>query len=73
MNMVAPEERSSAAGITQQGKLIGTAIGPALGGAMLRAGWLSAPFVIGGALKIAYDLAIYAGFRRLERQLDEQS
>ena len=66
MSVVRPEERSATAGWAQQAKLVGNALGPVLTGAMLRAGWLSVPFVLGGSLKIAYDLALYAGFRSLK-------
>jgi len=28
--------------------------------------WLSAPFVIGGMLKIAYDVGAYVNFRKIK-------
>ncbi|HEY5762241.1 MAG TPA: hypothetical protein VIS73_03450 [Rhodocyclaceae bacterium] len=36
---------------------------PALGGALFAAGWLAAPLLLFGGLKIAYDLAIWRAFR----------
>jgi MFS family permease len=66
MNVVPENQRSFAAGMTQQGKLIGTSLGPVLSGLLSNAGFLVVPFVLGGGLKIVYDLAIYAGFKRLE-------
>ncbi len=71
MGVVAPDERSATAGLTQQAKLIGNAAGPVLTGLMLQAGWLTLPFVIGGALKIAYDLALYAGFKNLPPRTED--
>jgi hypothetical protein len=35
-----------------------------LGGALLAAGWLAAPLVACGALKIVYDLTLLAAFRQ---------
>jgi MFS family permease len=67
MNVVPEEQRSLAGGMTQQGKLIGTSLGPVLSGLMWNAGFLVLPFVLGGILKISYDLAIYIGFKRLEQ------
>jgi MFS family permease len=68
MNVVPEQQRSFAGGMTQQGKLIGTSLGPVLSGVLWSAGFLSLPFVLGGSLKIIYDLAIYLGFKRLEQQ-----
>jgi len=63
MAVVAPEERSAAAGITGVARTTGAAIAP------LFAGWLfarpalwNAPFIIAGALKIVYDVLLYRGF-----------
>ncbi len=67
MNVVPEEQRSLAGGMTQQGKLIGTSLGPVLSGLMWNTGFLVLPFVLGGILKISYDLAIYIGFKRLEQ------
>ncbi len=62
VSVVAPEERSAAAGITGIARSVGSSIAPALAGAMLNAGWLSAPFITAGVLKIIYDLALYRSF-----------
>jgi MFS family permease len=72
MGIVTPEERSATAGLTQQAKFVGTMLGPVLTGMMFAAGWWSAPFVIGGALKIGYDLALYQGFKSLPTRLEAQ-
>jgi MFS family permease len=72
MGVVEPEERSATAGLTQQAKFLGTMLGPVLTGMMFTAGWWSAPFVLGGALKIAYDLALYQGFKTLPTRLEDR-
>jgi MFS family permease len=72
MGIVTPEERSATAGLTQQAKFLGTMLGPVLTGMMFTAGWWSVPFVLGGALKIAYDLALYQGFKALPTRLEDR-
>jgi MFS family permease len=72
MGVVEPEERSATAGLTQQAKFLGTMLGPVLTGMMFAAGWWSLPFVLGGALKIAYDLALYQGFKKLPTRLENR-
>jgi MFS family permease len=63
MALVAPDERSAAAGITTVARSIGAAAAPALSGVLL-ASSLSAPFVVAGGLKIVYDILLFRGFRR---------
>jgi MFS family permease len=70
MGVVEPEERSATAGLTQQAKFLGTMLGPVLTGMMFAAGWWNLPFVLGGTFKIAYDLALYRGFRSLPTKLE---
>ncbi len=64
MAVVAPDERSAAAGITSIARSAGAALAPALGG-LVMAMSLAAPFVVSGGLKIVYDLLLYRGFRAL--------
>lgn len=64
MAVVAPDERSAAAGITTIARSAGAAIAPALGGAVLAVS-LAGPFFVSGGLKILYDLLLYQGFRSL--------
>jgi MFS family permease len=72
MGVVTPEERSATAGLTQQAKFLGTMLGPVLTGMMFAAGWWNVPFVLGGALKIVYDLALYQGFKTLPTRLEDR-
>ncbi len=71
MAVVAPEERSAAAGITTIARSAGAALAPALGGAVLAVS-LAGPFFVSGGLKIVYDLLLYRGFRAL-RPPEEQT
>lgn len=70
--VVDPAERAAAAGVTMTARTLGTLLAPALSGLLLSLGLLSAPFFLGGALKIGYDLALYASFRAL-RPPEEQA
>jgi MFS family permease len=63
MAVVAPEERSAAAGITGVARTTGAAIAPVFAGLLFaRPALISVPFFIAGTLKIAYDLLLYRGF-----------
>jgi hypothetical protein len=64
MAVVTPEERVAAASFTAVPKSLAAAAGPTLGGALLAGGWLAAPLLACGALKIAYDLSLLVAFRR---------
>lgn len=64
MSVVTPGERAAAASFTAVPRSLAAAAGPTLGGALFAAGWLAAPLVACGLLKIAYDLAIWRGFRK---------
>jgi len=65
MSVVTPAERPAAASFTAVPRSLASAVGPSLAGAMFAAGLLSAPLVACGVLKIAYDLALFAGFRKV--------
>ena len=63
MAVVAPSERSAAAGIAGVARTTGAAISPLFVGAMFARPWLmNVPFYIAGTLKIAYDLLLYRAF-----------
>jgi len=65
MSVVTPPERPAAASFTAVPRSLASAIGPSLTGAMFAAGAMAAPLVACGVLKIAYDLALFAAFRRV--------
>ena len=68
MSVVTPAERPAAASFTAVPRSLAAAISPSITGAMFAAGAMVAPLVACGVLKIAYDLALFAAFRRAEAQ-----
>jgi MFS family permease len=66
MAVVTPAERAAAASFTAVPRSLAAALSPSLGGALFAAGWLAAPLVACGALKIGYDLLLWRAFRRHE-------
>ena len=65
MAIVLPEERPAAASITSVPRPLAAAAAPFLAGYMLGLSPFGWPLVAAGALKIAYDLALLAMFRRV--------
>src|SRR5258705_625430 len=69
MALVAPDERSAAAGVTGIARSMGAAISPTLAGLFLsNPGFFGAPFFVAGGLKIIYDILLYRGFRSVKEQ-----
>ncbi len=67
MAVVAPDERSAAAGVTAIARSVGAAISPALTGIFFSIPVLfSAPFFLAGGLKIVYDLLLFREFRSVK-------
>lgn len=66
MAVVKPEERTFASGITSLVRLGGWAVGPFAAGALMQGVALATPLIVGGAMKIAYDLMLYRSFRHLK-------
>lgn len=64
MAVVTPGERAAATSFTLVPKSLASATGPMVGGALFAAGMLATPLVACGALKIAYDLALWRSFRK---------
>jgi MFS family permease len=65
--VVAPDERSAAAGVTAIARSVGAAVSPALTGLLFSIPLLfSVPFLLSGGLKIMYDLLLYREFRALK-------
>jgi predicted MFS family arabinose efflux permease len=63
MAVVTPAERTAAASFTMVPRSLAAAISPTLGGALFAAGWLAAPLVTCGVLKIVYDVTLWRVFR----------
>jgi predicted MFS family arabinose efflux permease len=65
VSMVDPAERTAAAAYTNTARYLVRPFGAASAGLVMQRVAIGAPFVIAGALKVAYDLALYATFRRV--------
>ncbi len=63
MSVVTPAERAAAASFTAVPRSLASAAGPVIGASLFAAGFLAAPLVMCGALKIAYDLALWRSFK----------
>jgi predicted MFS family arabinose efflux permease len=70
MAIVADHEREAAATTTNVARTVAQAVTPALTGWVMQAVALAAPFVAGGALKIAYDLLLYWTFKDVKLNPD---
>lgn len=66
MAVVTPPERAAAASFTAVPRSLASALSPFLGGALFATGWLAAPLVACGVLKIAYNMALLAAFHRVK-------
>src|SRR5438477_7567157 len=63
--LVAPSERSFASAVTNVARNVFWAIGSAIAGVLMQDLAFSAPLIVGGSTKIAYDLLLYKSFRRV--------
>ncbi len=66
MAVVTPAERAAAAGVTNVPRSLASALSPALAGLLFGAASFSWPLVIGGGLKVVYDLVLLAQFRSVK-------
>jgi len=65
--VVNEEERTAAAGITNISRNIAQAISPSITGYILQfVSFLAVPFLLGGLLKIVYDILLYANFKKIK-------
>ncbi|MEO6746308.1 MAG: MFS transporter [Caldimonas sp.] len=71
MALVTPGERAAAASFTAVPRSLASAASPALAGAWMAAGWLAAPLVVSGLLKVGYDIALLLAFRGVRLPEDE--
>jgi MFS family permease len=65
MALVAPDERSAAAGFTASARAMAQATTPLLAGMAMARAATGVPFFLAGGLKIVYDLALLFIFRRV--------
>jgi MFS family permease len=67
MAVVAPDERSAAAGITGIARTTGASLSPVFTGPLLaNAALMNLPFFLSGGLKIIYDLLLYRSFKAIK-------
>ena len=65
MAVVKPSERTFASGVTNVTRNVAWAVGPSVAGVVMQHVALAGPLIIGGALKIGYDLLLYRAFRHI--------
>ena len=65
MAVVAPEERTATAGITNVARTVASTVSPLVTGGAIGMGALGLPFFLAGGLKVVYDGLVYATFRNL--------
>jgi predicted MFS family arabinose efflux permease len=63
--VVLPNERTFASGLTNLARNLFWAVGSSVAGLVMQNLTFSAPLVIAGGTKVAYDLALYRAFRKL--------
>jgi MFS family permease len=69
MAVVAPDERAAAAGTTGIARTVGAAVAPLVAGPLYATAALaSVPFLVSGALKVVYDLALWWAFREVKAE-----
>ena len=77
MAVVTPPERPAAASLTSVPRSLSAAVGPVVSGALIGLSAFGWPFLIGGLVKIGYDLALLAMFSRVqppeERPVEKQA
>jgi MFS family permease len=67
MAVVAPDERSAAAGITGIARTTGASLSPVFTGPLLaNVALMNLPFFLSGGLKIVYDLLLYRSFKAIK-------
>ena len=64
MSVVTPPERAAAASVTAVPRSLAAAVSPSLAGGLFAAGWLAAPLVACGLIKIGYDLTLWFACRK---------
>ncbi len=62
--VVRPDERTVASGVTHLVRTGGWAVSPSFAGALMQAVSPGAPILVGAGMKVAYDLLLWAAFRR---------
>jgi len=65
--VVNENERTTAAGITNISRNVAQAVSPSIAGYILQSvSFLAAPFLLGGMMKIVYDVLLYVNFKKIK-------
>ncbi|MFV3307739.1 MFS transporter [Pseudomonas sp. NY15181] len=70
MAVVTPAERAAAASLTAVPRSLAAALAPTLASGLIGLGWLTAPLLVCGVLKILYDLALLTACRHVRLEGD---
>ncbi|MFK8332571.1 MFS transporter [Pseudomonas sp. BJa5] len=70
MAVVTPAERAAAASFTAVPRSLAAAIAPTIASGLIGLGWLTAPLLACGVLKIIYDLALFTACRHVQLEGD---
>jgi MFS family permease len=74
MAIVAPDERSAAAGVTGIARSLGVAASPLIAAPLYASvALMGLPFLISGGLKVVYDLLLYRNFKRVRPPEETQA
>jgi MFS family permease len=68
MLVVEDHEREAAASLTNMSRTLAQSVSPTIAGWIMQGLALGAPLLVGGGLKIVYDLMLYAAIRRVEER-----
>jgi len=66
MAIVPPDRRTLVSGVTNVTRLIGWATGPLIAGLMMQGVASASPLIVGGSLKILYDVLLYRAFHAVK-------
>jgi MFS family permease len=72
MSVVEDHERQAAASLTTLTRTVAQAVTPALTGVTMQAVALGAPFVLGGGLKIVYDVLLYVVLKDVKLKAEQR-
>ena len=64
--LVTPTERTFTSGVTTLARNVFWAVGSAVAGFLMQSLTFSAPLLVGGGVKVTYDVILYGSFRKLK-------
>ncbi|MEJ2251870.1 MAG: hypothetical protein P8Y97_19705 [Candidatus Lokiarchaeota archaeon] len=64
--IINPEDRASTAAITNTARTVSSSISPPIATSLIEIGNFAFPFILGGGIKIVYDIAVYFAFRKIK-------